>query len=104
MLIALPLVNPYSAAKPLRFTWYSWMAFWGIVVTRYCPVPYSFSPPSMVDRLLRPLLPPIENPVVPKPVNPGFWLLGESALATPGSVYTCAVMLWLMLGSSWTWS
>src|SRR5262245_61135243 len=45
------------------------MASWGSVVTRYCPVPYSFSPPSMVDRLLRPLLPPIENPVVPKPVN-----------------------------------
>ena len=27
--------------------------------------------PSIVERLLRPLLPPIEKPVVAKPVNPG---------------------------------
>ena len=58
----------------------------GQIGTRYWPVPYSFSPPSMVERLLRPLLPPMEKPVVRYPVKPGFCARVESELLTPGSV------------------
>src|SRR5437879_11938323 len=74
----------------------------GMVVTRYCPVPYSFSPPSIVERLLRPLLPPIEKPVVKNPVKPGCWERGAFASDTPGSVYTAWVILLVMLGRSST--
>src|SRR5260370_38705153 len=104
MFTELPTVNPNSAAKELRLTWYSWMESKGIN-TLYCPEPYSFSPPSIVDRLLRPLLPPIEKPVVPNPVKPGCWVRVADALDTPGRVKTFWVKLREMLGrfSTWIW-
>src|ERR1041384_5835885 len=73
--------------------------------TRYCPEPYSFSPPSIVDRLLRPLLPATDNPVGGKPVSPGSGERVASESDTPGSVKIAAVMDRFMLGkfSTCTW-